>query len=210
MSNRDGKTHSGLRDQSKLSYAGIASHPAIATNESPDVYDPRRAKGVTAARADTTDNGVLVSPRKKTSRPKKAKPVKKPPVPLASARRLQGRSVKGEERHQHRIKVADAYLTGVSTIADLAEEHQVSVHTVRDWVNDRRYTFEADHKCLPAVTSKREAQRDMAITVGAYGTGGNMSNEGVRRATRDLEKAIIKMQKKHNMPTFTYRKEATV
>lgn len=34
-----------------------------------------------------------------------------------------------------------------------------------------------------------------------------MSDDGVRRATRDLEKAIIALQAKCRMPTFAYRKE---
>ena len=197
-----GKTHSGLRNQSKLSYARVASHPAIATNESPDLYDPRRTKGVTATRADAADNGVLVSPRKAPSRPKKAKPtgvaVAKPPTTRNKTR---------EVAASIRTMAADEYLLGKKTLTTVAEDYHISRHTARDWINDRRETFEADHGVPPPTISKREMQRDMAITSGAYGAGGNMSNDGVRRATRELEKAIIKMQKKRNMPTFTYRKE---
>ena len=202
MSKPHGQAHTGLRDQSKLSNAGVASHPAIATDQSADVYDPRRAKGVTPARADATDDGVSVSPRKTPSRPAKAKligvAVAKPPTTRNKTR---------EVAASIRTIAADEYLLGKKTLTTVAEDYHISRHTARDWINDRRETFEADHGVPPPSITKREMQRDMAITAGAYGTGGNMSNEGVRRATRELEKAIIKMQKKRNMPTFTYRKE---
>ena len=202
MSKPHGQAHNGLRDQPRLSNAGVASHPAIATNEDPNLYDPQRASGVTPARADATDNGVLVSPRKTSSRPKKAKPtgvaVSKPPTTRNKTR---------EVAASIRTIAADEYLLGKKTLTAVADDYHISRHTARDWINDRRETFEADHGVPPPSITKREMQRDMAITAGAYGTGGNMSNEGVRRATRDLEKAIIKMQKKRNMPTLTYRKE---
>ena len=197
-----GQAHSGLCDRPVIQDAGVASHPAIATNEDPNLYDPRRAKGVTPARADATDNGVLVSPRKTSSRPKKAKligvAVSKPPTTRNKTR---------EVAASIRTIAADEYLLGKKTLTAVADDYHISRHTARDWINDRRETFEADHGVPPPSITKREMQRDMAITAGAYGTGGNMSNEGVRRATRDLEKAIIKMQKKRNMPTLTYRKE---
>jgi hypothetical protein len=202
MSNQHGEAHTGLRYRPKLSDAGVKTHPAIATNEDPGSYDPIRAKGVTPARADATDNGVSVSPRKAPRRPKKAEligvAVSKPPTTRNKTR---------EVASSIRTTAADEYLLGKKTLTTVADDYHISRHTARDWINDRRETFEADHGFPPPSVSKREMQRDMAITAGAYGTGGNMSNEGVRRATRDLEKAIIKMQKKRNMPTFTYRKE---
>ena len=42
----------------------------------------------------------------------------------------------------------------------------------------------------------------------AQGTGGSMSDAHVRFATRRLEKAIVALQRKRMMPTFTYAKEA--
>jgi hypothetical protein len=202
MSNTNGKTDNRLRDRPKLPDARAETHPAIATDQSPNIYDPRRAKGVTPARADATDNGVSVPPRKAPSRKAKAKligvAVAKPPTTRNKTR---------EVAASIRITAADEYLLGKKTLTTVADDYHISRHTARDWINDRRETFEADHGYPPPSITRREMQRDMAITAGAYGTGGNMSNEGVRRATRDLEKAIIKMQKKRNMPTFTYRKE---
>lgn len=202
MSNTNGKTDNRLRDRPKLSDAGAETHPAIATDQSPNIYDPRRAARVTPARADATDNGVSVSPRKTSSRPKKAKligvAISKPPTTRNKTR---------EVAASIRTMAADEYLLGKKTLTTVADDYHISRHTARDWINDRRETFEADHGFPPPSVSKREMQRDMAITSGAYGTGGNMSNDGVRQATRYLEKAIIKLQKKCRMPTFTYRKE---
>ena len=202
MSNQNGQAHTGLRDRPAIQDAGVASHPAIATTEDPRVYDPSRTTRVSPARANAADDGVPISPRKTSSRPKKAKPtgvaVSKPPTTRNKTR---------EVAASIRTIAADEYLLGKKTLTAVADDYHISRHTARDWINDRRETFEADHGVPPPSITKREMQRDMAITAGAYGTGGNMSNEGVRRATRDLEKAIIKMQKKRNMPTFTYRKE---
>ena len=202
MSKPNGKADNGLHTRPAIQDARIETHPAIATNEDPNLYDPQRASGVTAAGADATDNGVSVPPRKTSSRPKKAKPtgvaVAKPPTTRNKTR---------EVAASIRTMAADEYLLGKKTLTTVADDYHISRHTARDWINDRRETFEADHGFPPPSVSKREMQRDMAITSGAFGTGGNMSNDGVRRATRDLEKAIIKMQKKRNMPTFIYRKE---
>jgi hypothetical protein len=202
MSKTHGEAHNGLRYRPKLSNAGVEAHPAIATNEDPSSYDPSRVKGTEAARGDATDDGVLIPSRKAPRRKAKAKPtsvaVAKPPTTRNKTR---------EVAASIRTTAADEYLLGKKTLTTVADDYHISRHTARDWINDRRETFEADHGYPPPSVSKREMQRDMAITAGAYGTGGNMSNEGVRRATRDLEKAIIKMQKKRNMPTFTYRKE---
>lgn len=202
MSNPHGETHTGLHARPAISDAGIETHPAIATNESPDLYDPSRAKGVTPARADATDDGVSVPPRKTPSRPKEAKL-----IGVAVAKLPTTRNKTREVAASIRIMAADEYLLGKKTLTTVADDYHISRHTARDWINDRRETFEADHGFPPPSVSKREMQRDMAITSGAFGTGGNMSNDGVRRATRDLEKAIIKLQKKRRMPTFTYRKE---
>jgi|688.fasta_scaffold287881_3 hypothetical protein len=123
-------------------------------------------------------------------------------------RRQSGRSVEGQARQSHRVKVADAYLTGVSTVVELADIHQVSIYTIRDWIRDRRDTFMLDHRKKPLGT-RRDRTHEPALVAGVYGTGGNMTDESVRQATRDLEKAIVALQKKLMLSTFTYRKEVT-
>ena len=202
MSNPHGQANHRLHARPKLPDAGVASHPAIATDESPDLYDPSRAAGIAKVGGNPADNGVSVPPRKTPSRSKKAKLIGVA-VSKAPTTRNKTRVVAASIR----IMAADEYLLGKKTLTTVADDYHISRHTARDWINDRRETFEADHGFPPPSVSKREMQRDMAITSGAYGTGGNMSNDGVRRATRDLEKAIIKLQKKRRMPTFSYRKE---
>ena len=129
---------------------------------------------------------------------------------LKHGRRLQERSAAGEARQSHRIYIADEYLTGRQTMRALAVEHGISVFTVRDWVRDRRDSFLVDPHLRPAdVVAKREDQSNAAITAGVYGAGGAMSDDGVRRATRDLERLIVAGLKARGLAPLTYRKEVT-
>ncbi len=121
-------------------------------------------------------------------------------------RRLHARSVEGQVRQSHRVKVADAYLTGVSTVAELADIHQVSIYTIRDWIRDRRDTFMLDHRKRPLGT-RRDRTHEPNLVVGVYGTGGTMTDESVRRATRDLEKAIVAGLAARGLAPLPYRKE---
>jgi transposase-like protein len=124
---------------------------------------------------------------------------------IGAPRFFQGRTVEGEARQSHRVAVADAYLTGEKTIAQLAEEHCVSSHTVRDWVQDRRETFLLDHGRLPLGT-RRDRRHESAIVIGVYGTGGNMTDESVRAATIDLERAIVAGLRKRRLAPLPYRR----
>lgn len=121
-------------------------------------------------------------------------------------RRSHGRSAKMQAAALFRTKVADEYLTGKKTILQLAIEHDMSIYTVRDWVKARRYSFTADHNCRPLGT-RRDRSHEASLVAGVYNAGGSMTDDCVRRATRDLEQAIIALQRKRNMPTFSYRKE---
>ena len=132
------------------------------------------------------------------------------PAALKHGRRLQGRSIAGQARQAYRNFIADEYLTGRQTMRALALLHGVSVFTIRDWTRDRRDTFLVDHRLRPAdVVDKREVQSNAAIAVGVFGAGGNMSDEGVRRATRDLEKAIVKGLAARGLAPLPYRREIT-
>jgi transposase-like protein len=128
------------------------------------------------------------------------------PAALKHGRRLQERSVEGQARQSHRVRVADAYLTGESTVVELADIHQVSVYTIRDWIRDRRDTFMLDHRKRPLGT-RRDRTHEPSLVVGVYGTGGTMTDESVRRATRDLEKAIVAGLKKRGLAPLPYRRE---
>ena len=121
-------------------------------------------------------------------------------------RRLHARSVEGQVRQSHRVKVADAYLTGISTVAELADIHQVSIYTIRDWIRDRRDTFMLDHRKRPLGT-RRDRTHEPNLVVGVYGTGGTMTDESVRRATRDLEKAIVAGLAARGLAPLPYRRE---
>ena len=202
MSNTNGKTHHGLRDRPAIQDAGTSPHPAIATDQGADLHDPRRAARIEAAGGNPADDGVSVPPRKASSRPKKAEHG----VLTAAPRLLQGRTAKGEAQQSHRVRVADAYLTGDNTVAELAVEHGVSVFTIRDWIRDRRDTFMLDHRKRPLGT-RRDRAHEPNLVVGVYGTGGTMTDESVRRATRDLEKAIVAKLAARGLAPLPYRRE---
>jgi len=139
MSKPHGQTHTGLHARPAISDAGVASHPAIATDQSPDVYDPRRAAGAKAARTNAADDGVFISPPQALSSPKVRKETRDltEQKRLTHGRRLQERSIAGQARQSWRNFIADEYLTGRQTMRALAQEHGISVFTVRDFVRAR-------------------------------------------------------------------------
>lgn len=202
MDNPHGQAHSGLRDRPAIQDAGTSPHPAIATDQGSDLYYPRRAAGTGPAGGNAAKHRVSVSPGETSSRPTKAEHG----VLTAAPRLLQGRTAKGEAQQSHRVKVADAYLTGDNTVAELADIHQVSVHTIRDWIRDRRDTFMLDHRKRPLGT-RRDRTHEPNLVVGVYGTGGTMTDESVRRATRDLEKAIVAGLAARGLAPLPYRRE---
>ena len=208
MSNPHGQAHHGLRDRPAIQDAGTSPHPAIATNQGADLYDAGRAAGIESAGRDAAKHRVSVSQGKATSGPTKAKSVTESPAFPIYARRLQGRTAKGEAQQSHRVRVADAYLTGAQTIQELAEEHCVSSHTVKDWIRDRRDTFMLDHGARPLGT-RRDRMHEPSLVVGVYGAGGTMTDESVRRATQRLEAAILQGLTKRGLRALPYRKEVT-
>jgi hypothetical protein len=102
--------------------------------------------------------------------------------------------------------IADAYLTGEKTIRELAIENGVSAFTVRDYVHSRRATFALDYQRRPLGT-RRNRDHEPSLVQGAFGAGGNMTDESVRRATRDLERAIVAGLRKRRLAPLPYRKE---
>jgi transposase-like protein len=101
--------------------------------------------------------------------------------------------------------VADAYLSGKQTMQQLAVKNGVAVQTVRDWVRARRDTFMIDHEQKP-VGTRHDRTDEPSLATGVYGTGGNMTDDSVRRATRNLEKAIVAGLKKRGLAPLVYRK----
>ena len=209
MKDQHGQAHPAIRTGPAVADARPSTHPAIATNQGADLHDTRRAARVEAAGRDAGDQRVSVSQRAKTGRKAEGKNIvigAEKPAALKHGRRLQERSVEGQARQSHRVRVADAYLTGESTVVELADIHQVSVYTIRDWIRDRRDTFMLDHRKRPLGT-RRDRAHEPSLVVGVYGTGGTMTDESVRRATRDLEKAIVAGLAARNLAPLPYRRE---
>ena len=210
MSKPNGKADNGLRDRPAIQDAGVASHPAIATNQSADLYDPRRATRVSPPRGDAADDGVPVSPPQALSSPAHRKESREMTEQkrLTHGRRLQERSIAGQARQSHRNYIADEYLTGRQTMRALAQEYNISVFTVRDFVRARRESFLTHPHLRPAdIANKREIQSNAACAVGVYGTGGAVSDDAVRRATLMLEREIVRGLALRGLAPLSYRRE---
>ena len=204
-----GQAHHGLHARPLMADAGTIPHSAPAADTGSNLHDAGRTAGVEAVGRDAGDQRVSVSQRAKTGRKAEGKDIvigAERPSALKHGRRLQERSVEGQARQSHRVRVADAYLTGESTVVELADIHQVSVYTIRDWIRDRRDTFMLDHRKRPLGT-RRDRAHEPSLVVGVYGTGGTMTDESVRRATRDLEKAIVAGLAARNLAPLPYRRE---
>ena len=189
MSNTNGKTHHGLRDRPKFPDAGTSPHPAIATDQGADLHDPRRAARIEATGGDAADERVSVSSREAARREAKAEDAAQP-----------------AGRQLYWVMIADAYLTGKKTMRELAIENGVSVFVVRDYVHSRRATFALDHKKRPLGT-RRNRDHEPSLVQGAYGAGGSMTDDSVRRATLDLESAIVAGLKNRGLAPLPYRRE---
>ena len=203
MSNKHGQAHHGLHARPAISDARAETHPAIATDQSADIYDPRRATGIAEAGTDTTDDGVSVPPREAARR--QAEGTRR----YYSAQNLIAREERRADAEINRRKAVADYEGGMS-LGRTAQKYSVNPRTIISWAAMFR----------PADTPPRRPDRsktekividyaDANTGVGlAQGAGGSMSDAHVRFATRRLEKAIVALQRKRMMPTFTYAKEA--
>ena len=104
--------------------------------------------------------------------------------------------------------IADAYLSGEKTMRELAAENGISVYTVRDHVHARRPTFASDHHRRPLGT-RRNREHEPSLVQGAYGTGGSMTDDSVRRATRELERHIVAGLAKRGLAPLPFKREIT-
>ena len=191
MDNQHGQAHTGLRDRPAISDAGTSPHPAIATDQGSraDIHDAGRAARVEAIGGYAADDGVSVSPSQARVRETEAEDADQP-----------------AGRQLYWVMIADAYLTGEKTMRELAIENGVSVFVVRDYVHSRRATFALDHKKRPLGT-RRNRDHEPSLVQGAYGAGGSMTDDSVRRATLDLESAIVAGLKKRGLAPLPYRRE---
>ena len=201
MSNNNGETDTGLRDRPAIQDAGVASHPAIATDQSADIYDPRRAKGVAKIGGNSADDGVSVSQGETSSR--KAKAIRRYPVrnAIVHAARM--------EKADERRRLAVAAYEGGMRLGAVARDYGVNPRTILDW----------SARFRPADTPRRRPDKSRPVEVVTdydsvhvaginRGAGGSMSDHQVREATVRLEKSIIALQRKRGWQTFTYAKEA--
>lgn len=189
MSKTHGQADTGLHARPLVADAGAGPHHAIATDQGADLHDARREARVKAAGGDAADERVSVSSREAARRETEAEDADQP-----------------AGRQLYWVMIADAYLTGEKTMRELAIENGISVFTVRDHVHARRPTFALDHKKRPLGT-RRNRDHEPSLVQGAFGTGGNMSDDGVRRATKDLEKAIVAGLRKRRLAPLPYRSE---
>lgn len=130
------------------------------------------------------------------------------PAALKHGRRLQNRSIAGQARQAHRDYIADQYLMGKQTMRGLAQEYNVSIFAVKDYVNARRATFVLDYNKRPLGT-RRDRAHEPSLVQGAYGTGGSMTDDSVRRATRELERHIVAGLAKRGLAPLPFKREIT-
>ncbi len=175
-----------------------------------DAYNAARAAPAMTTISRATDERVFISPPQALGSPKARKESRDltEQKRLQHGRRLQERSIAGQARQSWRNFIADEYLTGRKTMRALAQEHSISVFTVRDFVRARRESFLTHPHLRPAdVANKREIQSNAACAVGVYGTGGVVSDDAVRRATMMLEREIVKGLALRGLAPLPYRRE---
>ena len=197
MSNKHGQAHSGLRDRPRLPDAGVAPHPAIATDESPDLYDPVRAARIAEARGNAADDGVSVPQGETSSR--KTKAIRR--YPARNAIVHAARMEKADERR----RLAVAAYEGGQRLGAVARDYGVNPRTILDW----------NARFRPADTPRRRPDKSRPVEVVIdydsvhvaginRGTGGSMSDQQVREATIRLRTAIVALQRRLGWRTFEY------
>jgi hypothetical protein len=203
MKDQHGETDNQLHARPAIQDARIETHPAIATYQSADVYDPSRAPGVAEAGTDTAKQRIFVAQGETTSRQKEAT------RRYYSAQNLIARAERRAEAEVNRRKAVADYEGGMS-LGRTAQKYSVNPRTIIAWAAMFR---PAD--ALPRRPDRSKTEKividyaDANTGVGlAQGTGGSMSDAHVRFATRRLEKAIIALQRKRGWQTFIYAKEA--
>ena len=197
MSNTNGKTDNRLRDRPAIQDAGTSPHPAIATDQSADIYDPRRAKGVAKIGGNPADDGIPVSPGETSSR--KAKAIRR--YPARNAIVHAARMAKADERR----RLAVAAYEGGMRLGAVARDYGVNPRTILDW----------SARFRPADTPRRRPDKSRPVEVVTdydsvhvaginRGAGGSMSDQQVREATIRLRTAIVALQRRLGWRTFEY------
>jgi hypothetical protein len=203
MKDEHGETDNRLYARPAIQDARVEAHPAIATDQSADIYDPSGTTRTDWIGEDTAKQRIFVAQGETTSRQKEAT------RRYYSAQNLIARAERRAEAEVNRRKAVADYEGGMS-LGRTAQKYSVNPRTIISWAASFR---PAD--ALPRRPDRSKTEKividytDANTGVGlAQGTGGSMSDAHVRFATRRLEKAIIALQRKRMMPTFTYAKEA--
>jgi len=201
----NGKADNRLRAEPKLPYAGFAPHPAIATDESPELYDPRRAPGVEKARGFATGHGVRLAPTPAAgsvlAKPKSLRQIIK--HKRIGAQEAYEQSL-ADAADRRKLAVLE-YETGAKKLGVIAKENNVTTRTIQTWVQQMR------RRSVRLSYARAEQGGDEVEHFGyvpgiQFGTGGRMTDREVREATLRLEIKIVALQQRSDMRTFDYRR----
>lgn len=184
--------------------AGVETHPAIATDQSPDVYDPRRATGVEKAGTDTTDYGVFVAQGETTGGSKKA-------IRRYPARNAIVHAARMEKADANRRAAVADYESG-QWLGAVARAYGVNPRTIIDWAARFRPADTPPRRpdksrTVKAVIDYTEANIGTGL---AQGAGGSMSDAQVRSATRQLEQLLVKALAARGLAPMSYCGETAV
>lgn len=201
----NGKADHGLRAGPGFSDAGPAPHPAIATDESPELYDPRRAPGASKARGFATGHGVRLAPEKAASgvlaKPKSLRQIIK--HKRVGAQEAYEQSL-ADAADRRKLAVME-YEMGAKKLGVIAKENNVTTRTIQTWVQQMR------RRSVRLSYARAEQGGDEVEHFGyvpgiQFGSGGRMTDREVRDATLRLEAKIIALQQRSDMRTFDYRR----
>jgi hypothetical protein len=203
----NGKADNRLRAGPGLPDAGFTPHPAIATDENPELYDPRRAVGAEKARGFATGHGVRLAPEKAASsvlaKPKSLRQIikhKRIGAQEAYSQLLQ------DAQERRKLAVLE-YETGVKKLGVIAKENNVTTRTIQTWANQvRRRSVRLSY--ARADENNDDGQNFLYVPGIQFDVGGRMTDREAQDATRKLEIKIVALQAKLGWLPFEYRKEA--
>ena len=208
MNNRkpSGKTHRGLHAGSGLPDTGFVPHPAIATDEPPESYDPARAAGAGKARGFATGHGVRLA-----QAPASGSVLEKPKRQTIKHVRVGAQEAYDRAllaANERRLAAVLEY-EGGRRLGSIAIEYGVTPRTVMYWVNNiRRKSMRLARvrSERPGADTAAPPEDEMRVPGLNLGTGGKMTDKAVRQATLRLEAAIVSLQGRSDMRTFEYRR----
>lgn len=201
----NGKADNRLRAGSELSNTGFVPHPAIATTEPPESYDPARAQGTEKARGFATGHGVRLAPKAAAgsvlAKPKSLRQIIK--HKRVGAQEAYEQSL-ADAADRRKLAVME-YEMGTKKLGVIAKKNNVTTRTIQTWVQQMR------RRSVRLSYARAEQGGDEVEHFGyvpgiQFGSGGRMTDREVREATLRLEAAIVGLQERSDMRTFEYRR----